>query len=120
MSRRGGQACRSYVEITNKGTDADTLIGITTPAVGKPMLHETVVTDGLASMPHAMSVPFPAVDTVKLAPGGCPDMLMGLPAPLKEGDVYPLALTFGRAGEVKVNVDVVSIRAEGPTRDGRQ
>ncbi len=63
-----------YVEIANKGTDADALIGIATPAAGMPMLHQTVVTDGVASMPHAMSVPIPAGETVKLAPAaitGC-------------------------------------------------
>jgi periplasmic copper chaperone A len=104
-----------YVEITNAGTDADALIGITTPAAGMPMLHETVMTDGVASMPHAMSVPVPAGETVKLAPGSYHGMLMGLTAPLNEGDPYPMTLTFERAGEVTVDVEVVSMRAEGPT-----
>jgi copper(I)-binding protein len=79
-----------------------------------PMLHETVVTDGIASMPHAMSIPVPAGESVELAPGGYHGMLMGLTATLAEGDSFPVTLTFQNAGEVVVNVEVLSLRAEGP------
>lgn len=103
-----------YVQITNAGSTDDALIGIATPAAGMPMLHETVVTDGVASMPHAMSVPVPAGQTVALSPGGYHGMLMGLTAALKEGDSFPVTLTFQTAGEVTVNVEVLSMRAEGP------
>ncbi len=103
-----------YVEITNNGSTDDALIGIATPAAGMPMLHETVVTDGVASMPHAMSIPVPAGQTVELAPGGYHGMLMGLTATLAEGDSFPVTLTFQNAGEIVVNVDVLSLRAEGP------
>lgn len=103
-----------YVEITNAGSADDALVGIATPAAGMPMLHETVVTDGIASMPHSMSVPVPAGQTVALAPGGYHGMLMGLVTALKEGGSFPVTLTFQRAGEVTVTVDVLSMRAEGP------
>jgi periplasmic copper chaperone A len=93
-----------YVEITNTGSTDDALVGIATPAAGMPMLHETVVQDGIASMPHAMSIPVPAGQ----------GMLMGLTTALKEGDSFPVTLTFEKAGEVTVNVDVLSLRAEGP------
>lgn len=103
-----------YVEITNAGSSDDALVGIATPAAGMPMLHETVVTDGIASMPPAMSVPVPAGQKVQLAPGGYHGMLMGLAAALKAGDSFPLTLTFEKAGTVTVNVDVLPLRAEGP------
>ena len=45
-----------YVSISNAGATDDALVGISTPAAGMPMLHETVVKDGVASMPHAMSI----------------------------------------------------------------
>jgi copper(I)-binding protein len=92
----------------------DALIGIATPAAGMPMLHETVVKDGIASMPHAMSIPVPAGQNVQLSPGGYHGMLMGLTTALKEGDSFPVTLSFEKAGEVTVNVDVLSLRAEGP------
>lgn len=103
-----------YVEITNSGATDDALLGIATPAAGMPMLHETVVSDGVASMPHAMSVPVPAGQTVALAPGGYHGMLMGLTTALKEGDSFPVTLTFQTAGEVTINVKVLPMRAEGP------
>ena len=103
-----------YVEITNAGGMDDALVGIATPAAGMPMLHETVVTDGIASMPHAMSVPVPAGQTVQLAPGGYHGMLMGLTHALKEGDSFPVRLTFETAGEGTITVEVLSLRAEGP------
>jgi len=103
-----------YVEITNAGSVDDALIGIATPAAAMPMLHETVVKDGIASMPHAMSIPVPAGQNVQLSPGGYHGMLMGLTTALKEGDSFPITLSFEKAGEVTVNVDVLSLRAEGP------
>jgi copper(I)-binding protein len=103
-----------YVEIKNNGSADDALVGITTSAAGMPMLHETVVTDGIASMPHAMSIPVPAGQNVQLAPGGYHGMLMGLTTALKEGDSFPVTLTFQNAGEITVPVEVLSMRAEGP------
>ena len=103
-----------YVSISNAGGADDALVGISTPAAGMPMLHETVVTDGVASMPHAMSVSVPAGQTVELAPGGYHGMLMGLTTALQEGDSFPLTLTFQNAGEITVPVEVLSMRAEGP------
>lgn len=103
-----------YVEIANSGAMDDALVGIATPAAGMPMLHETVVTDGVASMPHTMSVPVPAGQAVQLAPGGYHGMLMGLTAALKAGDTFPITLTFEKAGDVTVNVEVLPLRAEGP------
>ena len=103
-----------YVEIKNNGSADDALVGISTSAAGMPMLHETVVTDGIASMPHTMSIPVPAGQNVQLAPGGYHGMLMGLTTALQEGDSFPLTLTFQNAGEITVPVEVLSMRAEGP------
>lgn len=106
-----------YVEITNSGDADDALVSIATPAAGMPMLHETVVTDGVASMPHAMSIPVPAGQSVALAPGGYHGMLMGLTMALTEGDSFPMTLSFQNGGEIVVNVAVLPLRAEGPDCD---
>lgn len=102
-----------YVEIVNAGAADDALTGIATPAAAMPMLHETVVKDGVASMPHTASVPVPAGQSTALAPGGYHGMLMQLTAALKEGDTFPVTLIFDKAGAVTVNVEVLSLRAEG-------
>ena len=41
-------------------------------------------------------------------------MLMGLKAPLKQGESFPLTLTFERAGSVEVMVSVEKIGATEP------
>ena len=103
-----------YVEITNTGDTDDALVGIATSAAGMPMLHETEIADGIASMPHAMSIPVLAGQSVQHAPGGYHGMLMDLSTALKEGDSFPVTMTFEKAGEVTVTVEVLSLRAEGP------
>ncbi len=103
-----------YVTIRNAGTTDDALVAIATPAAKMPMLHETVIADGIASMPHAMAIPVPAGETVQLAPGGYHGMLMEMTMAAKDGDSFPVTMTFQTAGTVTVTVEVVSLRAEGP------
>jgi copper(I)-binding protein len=44
-------------------------------------------------------------------------MLMGLKAPLEEGERFPLTLTFKRAGRVEVEAVVEKLGAMEPTPD---
>jgi periplasmic copper chaperone A len=103
-----------YLEITNAGTADDALVDISTPAAAMPMLHETLVIDGIASMPHAGSVGVPAGQTVVMMPGGFHAMLMGLTNALTEGTTFPVTLTFEKAGRIELSVDVLSMRAKEP------
>jgi copper(I)-binding protein len=41
-------------------------------------------------------------------------MLMGLAEPLREGDRFPLTLSFEKAGETTVQVAVLKAGASGP------
>jgi periplasmic copper chaperone A len=112
-----GRPAVLYLEITNSGAMDDALLGLTTPAASMPMLHETTVTDGVAAMPHAASIPVPAGQTVALSPGGFHGMLMGLTDPLVEGQTFPITLTFEQAGNLDVTVDILSMRAKGAACD---
>lgn len=49
-----------------------------------------------------------------LEPGGLHIMLIGLKQPLKEGEKFPLTLTFEKAGSVSVEVAVESVGAGTP------
>lgn len=104
-----------YLTVTNSGETDDALMAISTPVADMPMLHQTVMNDGVASMPHAMQVPVQAGEQVALEPGGYHAMLMDLTQALKEGDTFPVTLTFRDAGEVTVTVSVENIAASGPT-----
>lgn len=104
-----------YVTIQNTGGTDDRLTGIETSVAGMPMLHETVMKDGIASMPHATAINIPAGKTVTLAPGGYHGMLMNLEAELKEGESFPVTLQFEKAGEVSIDTEVLPIRAREAT-----
>jgi periplasmic copper chaperone A len=53
--------------------------------------------------------------TITLAPGGYHIMMMGLKAPLKQGDRVPMTLQFEKAGKIDVTFDVQSIGATQPS-----
>ncbi len=103
-----------YLTIRNTGAADDELTGITTTVADRPMLHETIVIDGIASMPHVMSVLVPAGGTVALQPGGFHAMLMGLNQTLENGATFPVTLRFRHAGAVTVDVDILGLGAKGP------
>ena len=103
-----------YLNIRNTGSADDVLTGITSTVASMPMLHETVLIDGISSMPHVMSVTVPAGGTIALEPGGYHAMLMGLTQTLQKGATFPVTLTFQNAGTVTVDVQVLDIGAKGP------
>lgn len=103
-----------YLTIRNTGPADDALMGVATTAADMPMLHETVVTDGIASMPHVMAVPVPAGATIALEPGGLHAMLMGLTQSLDLGATFPVTLMFRDAGAVAVDVQILGLAAKGP------
>lgn len=110
-SRPGG----AYFTVRNLGNEADRLIGLSSPVSAMPMLHETTVSEeGVSRMAHVEAPEIPAGGALVLEPGGMHLMLMELTGPLEEGGTFPLTLIFETAGEVTVEVPVLSIRATGP------
>ena len=58
-----------------------------------------------------------SVLTPYLKPGGDHVMLMGLKAPLKQGDAFPLTLVFEHAGDVTVTVEIGPVGAMGAAQE---
>jgi copper(I)-binding protein len=108
------KAGAAYFTIRNETTTPDKLTGVATDAAQSAMLHENVEEDGVVSMRHLMELSIPARETVSLSPKKLHVMLMGLKAPLKKGEHISLTLTFEKAGEIKVDVPVGDVAAEGP------
>jgi copper(I)-binding protein len=65
-------------------------------------------------MRQVEAIEVPAGKSVELKPGGLHIMFIGLKAPLKAGDKFPLKLKFEKAGEVTVQVNV---EAAGASHD---
>lgn len=111
----GARVGVGYLTIINKGTTADRLVSATSPSAEKVEIHEMKMDDGVMKMRElAGGVPIEPGKRSMLAPGGNHLMLMGLKAPLKEGEKVPVTLTFEKAGKVDVALDVMGIGAQSP------
>jgi len=96
-----------YLVIRNEGERADRLVGATSPAAGRVMIHRSVERDGTTSMEHQHhGIAIPADGEVKLEPGGYHLMLMQLGERLEKGDRVPLTLEFEQAGTIEVELAV--------------
>jgi periplasmic copper chaperone A len=92
--------------IVNKGTASDKLMSASSPAAEAVEIHRNSRTGDIVSMQKQNSLEIPAGGKVEMAPGESLHlMLVGLKAPLKTGDRFPMTLVFEKAG--KLDVDVV-------------
>ncbi|MDR3531896.1 MAG: copper chaperone PCu(A)C [Rhodopila sp.] len=100
----------AYLTITDQG-QPDKLIGASTPVAATAEVHETMANMGMMTMRATTGIALEPGKPVALAPGGYHVMLMGLKAPLKAGDNFPLTLRFEHAPPVTVTVNVEPITA---------
>lgn len=88
--------------ITSKQTA--TLIGASSPACKAVQLHTMTSEDGMMRMREVKAIELPAGKRVNLRKSGYHLMMVGLKAPLKEGETVPFTLSIkvGKQGVVKV------------------
>ena len=86
-----------------------TLVAVTSPAAKIAEVHEMKMDGGMMKMRAASRMAIPAGKPVDLKPGGYHIMLVGLVAPLKDGDSVPLKLTFEDKAGSKQTVDVTAV-----------
>ena len=103
----------AYFVVHNKGSDADRLLSASTPVAGKAELHEHIHADGLMKMQQVQGVEIPAGGEVKFEPMGYHVMLFNLKQQAKDGERFPLTLTFEKAGAVEVEIAVHKDAPEG-------
>jgi copper(I)-binding protein len=100
-----------FMTIENRG-HADRIVAAATPVAKRAELHTHVMENGIARMrPVAGGIELPEHGTVTLARGGLHVMLLGLPAPLAEGQRFPLTLTLDSGYDITVEVTVGALRA---------
>lgn len=99
----------------NIDTGSDKLVAVSSPVAEKAELHAHLMEDGIAKMRAvAGGIPVAAGMPTELKPGGLHIMLIGLKAPLKQGESFPLTLNFEKAGAVTVTVPIQGPGAKGP------
>lgn len=101
--------------LKNTGTQADRLLGVTTPAAASVEMHRSSVDAGNVMRMRAIdALELPAGAALKVRHGGEYHlMLVGLKAPLAVGERFPIRLRFERAGEREVMAWVQQPRDAG-------
>ncbi len=103
----------AYLTLTNAGSEADTLVGGSTPLAERIEIHQMSIKDGVARMrPLPDGLEVAPGSSVALAPGGIHLMFIKPARPFAEGDHIEATLEFARAGSVRVEF-VVQRNAEG-------
>ena len=93
---------------------ADRLLGGSTPVAERFELHTMAMQGDVMQMRQLDKVDLPAGQKVELKPGGLHVMFIGLKQPLTVGSKVPVTLRFERAGEVKIEMAVMSRPAPTP------
>jgi copper(I)-binding protein len=104
----------AYFTINNEGK-SDRLLRLSSPVAKHAELHVTSMKGGVMKMQGLGSVEIGNGAQTSFEPNGRHVMLTGLKRPLKEGDVFPLVLTFANAGRIEVRVLVRG--ADGARKD---
>ena len=95
-----------YLVITG-GSQADALLGATSPVAGSVELHETSTdASGMTGMHPISRLEVPAGGTVTLQPGGYHLMFMAVTGEIVVGGTVQIDLNFEKAGKVTVQAEV--------------
>jgi periplasmic copper chaperone A len=112
---KGAAVGGAYMTITNKGAEADRLIGISSPVASKLEIHQMVTDKGVMSMrPVPGGLEIKPGQTVVLNPESFHLMLTGLKQPLAQGERVKATLDFAKAGKLDLEFVVESMGAQTP------
>jgi copper(I)-binding protein len=103
-----------YLTVTNDGNSPDKLRRATTAVAEHAQLHIHAMKGDVMTMAPVECLVIPAGGRITMAPGGLHIMLTGLTSPLKEGQQFPMRLSFDNAGETVIDVAVKGPAAGNP------
>lgn len=112
-----GGAQTAAIYATLQSIAGDRLTAASTPVAKETQLHTMTMEEGVMKMRQVDGIDLPAGQTVALKPGGYHIMLIGLTEPLKEGQTFPVTLTFAKAGAENVTVTVQAVGSMGPGKN---
>jgi periplasmic copper chaperone A len=102
----GQQGGGGFVTLTSAA--GDKLVGGSTSVAQRFELHTMAMKGDVMEMRQVEAIELPAGKPVKLEPGGLHVMFIGLKQPLPLGSKVPVTLKFEKAGEMKVEFEVMS------------
>lgn len=108
----GGNGAGFFV-IENHTSSDDVLLRVEADVSNIVELHTMTMDNNIMRMRKLDAVPVPANSDVTFAPGGDHVMFIGLKAPLKDGEKFPITLVFKNAGEIKTEVQILKNAPKG-------
>jgi periplasmic copper chaperone A len=109
----------AYMTIHNTGAAVDRLVAAASPVAGTVELHAHIKDGDVMRMRQVMAVEIAPGEPAVFQPGGLHVMLLDLKAPLKDGEHFPVTLTFEKAGPITISIAVRrSAPAAGPGHSG--
>jgi hypothetical protein len=113
---KGAPVAGAYMTITNKGPEADRLIGVSSPLASQTEVHHMAMDKGVMSMRRVSGgLEIKPGQTVVFNPESFHLMLTGLKQPLAKGERLKATLDFAKAGKLDVEFVVESMGAQGPS-----
>jgi hypothetical protein len=109
-----------FMAIRNAGSAPDRLVEARAAIARTVELHTHIRDGDVMRMRPVPAIELPPGQTVTLQPGGLHLMLIGLSAPLRQGEEVPVTLVFERAGTVQVQLRVEAAGARGTGGSGHR
>lgn len=111
-------ALAGYAVLQNTASKPLSLVGLSSASFAEVSAHETVTTNGMASMQAINALVIPANGTVDLAPGGKHLMLMHPKQPVRPGDTLTIDIKDDRGCTTAVKFTVATDGAASRQMDG--
>ena len=102
----GATTTGAFMVLKNGGTKDIKLVKADNPASKTTELHTHLNEGGVMKMRPVKDIEVKAKGEAVLKPGGLHVMLIDMKAPMKDGDVIPITLTFDDGSSKKVDVPV--------------
>jgi copper(I)-binding protein len=106
-------ATAAFMVIKNAGDKDVKVVKADNPASKATELHTHLNENGVMKMRPVAAIEVKSKGETALKPGGLHVMLIDMKAPMKEGDVVPITLTFDDGSSKKVDAKVVKPVAAG-------
>jgi copper(I)-binding protein len=104
----------AFFIIKNKSKSDNVLLGVSSEIAKKTEIHHGSIENNIMRMRRVGNVNLPAGSVTELKPGSFHIMFIGLYKPIKEGDLFPLILTFKTDKNVKVLVKAFKLPEKSP------
>jgi copper(I)-binding protein len=107
---KGAPNAAAYLTLVNNGSEPDRLIGASSPVADDIQFHEELEENGVSKMRALETIDVAPGASVVLKPSGL-HLMLRIKQQLKEGDTFPLTLTFEKAGPIEATVRVGKVGA---------